>query len=194
MFWQTWAQTNVLWQYGHPTWRSLCYQAAERHKRPLRRSESRDPSLIFCRLRPNPSGVPAMGRPWAHSCCGLCLSRPNGHILRHCGLHQVRGSLQLLRENINTDTTMKSALSHSFCVCKVPGHPSGEILQSGAVLHHSGRNLPGLPVHLQPHSQAPRHPLLPPATGNRPVPCHELLCARHQGEHRTSYCCGNNEQ
>lgn len=35
-----------------------------------------------------------MGRPWAHSCCGLRLSRPNGHILRHCGLHPVRGSLQ----------------------------------------------------------------------------------------------------
>lgn len=85
---------------------------------------------------------------------------------------------------------MKSALSccafpFLLFVCKVPGHPSGEILQSGAVLHHPGRNLPGLPVHLQPHSQAPRHPLLPPATGNRPVPCHELLCARHQGEHRT---------
>lgn len=66
---------------------------------------------------------------------------------------------------------------------KVPGHPRSEVLQSGAVLHNTGRDLPGVPVHLQPHRQAPCYPLLPPTPGNRPVTCHELLRTRHQGEH-----------
>lgn len=52
------------------------------------------------------------------------------------------------------------------------------------MLHNTGRDLPGVPVYLQPDSQTPCHPLLPPTTGNRPVTCHELLCACHQGKDR----------
>lgn len=39
----------------------------------------------------------------------------------------------------------------------------------------------GLPVHLQPYRQTPHSLLLPPAAGNRPVSCHELLRSGHQG-------------
>lgn len=77
-----------------------------------------------------------------------------------------------------------------LCLPQVPGHSGSEILQPGAVLHHTSGNLPGLPVHLQPHSQAPRHPLLPPAAGNRPVTRYELLCARHQSKELICWWCG----
>lgn len=64
---------------------------------------------------------------------------------------------------------------------QILGHSCGQVIQSWALLHHPGWNMSGLPVHLQPYRQAPHSLLLPPAAGNRPVPCHELLRSGHQG-------------
>lgn len=64
---------------------------------------------------------------------------------------------------------------------QILGHPCGQVIQPRALLHHPGRDMSGLPVHLQPYRQAPHSVLLPPAAGNRPVPGHELLCSGHQG-------------
>lgn len=54
------------------------------------------------RLWLNPSGVPAVGRPWTHCCCGLRLPWSNGHLLCHCSLHQV---------------TKLSSVSEHICIC-----------------------------------------------------------------------------
>lgn len=87
-----------------------------------------------------------------------------------------------------SNTTSKECSSSQFrdprwhvISLQILGHPRGQVVQSWALLHHPGWNMSGLRVHLQPYRQATHNLLLPPAAGNRPVSCHELLCSGHQG-------------
>lgn len=74
---------------------------------------SASPHTYIPRLWPNPSGVPALGRPWTHCCCGLRLPRSNGHILCHCRLHQVT-NLSSVSENKWTEENPQYVFTFMF--------------------------------------------------------------------------------
>ncbi len=112
--------------------------------------------FICFRMWPHPSEVFEVGWPWAHRGRGLRLLGPDGHILRHLHLHHLSW------------------------------HSGGEVVQSRAVLHHSGGHLSGLPVHLLSYRQTSLHLLLPAAAGHRLIACHELLSPRHQDQSHRS--------